>query len=176
VPLEHFHRAHVHPQDPEVTRDLGLALTEVGMNYPQLGRPLGSTALPLLEAAVQAHPDDVAAWEARGFVLWRLGRGPEGLASLEAALARAPEREAALTYAAVLAAALGRDGEAVGYWRRAIAVNPWCSLYHYRLAKLLAARRDWVAALEECDAALRLNPFHEETRALREQCLGRAGD
>jgi tetratricopeptide (TPR) repeat protein len=158
-----------------VARDLGLALSEVGRNYPEIGRLVGPTALPLLEAAAQAHPDDVAVWEARGFVLWQLNRRAEGLAALETALAQVPDRELALTYAAVLSAALERNEEAIGYWRRAIAVNPWCSPYHYRLAKLLADRRDWQTAREECEAALRLNPFHQETRELRETCLRRSG-
>jgi predicted CXXCH cytochrome family protein len=175
VPLLHFHRDAVDPQSPAAARDLGLALSEVGVNYPEIGRLLGPTALPLLEAASAAHPDDVAVWEARGFVLWQLNRRAEGLAALETALAQAPERELALTYAAVLSAVLRRNEEAIGYWRRAIAVNPWCSSYHCRLAKLLADRQDWQAALQECEAALRLNPFHEETRELRATCLSRSG-
>jgi predicted CXXCH cytochrome family protein len=175
VPLLNFHRDSVDPQDPAVARDLGLALSEVSVNYPQIGRLVGPTALPLLEAAARDHPDDVAVWEARGFVLWQLNHRAEGLAALETALAQVPERELALTYAAVLSALLGRNEEAVGYWRRAIALNPWCSLYHYRLAKSLADRQDWQTALEECEAALRLNPFHEETRELRERCLRQSG-
>jgi predicted CXXCH cytochrome family protein len=175
VPLLHFHRAHVDPFDPGVARDLGLALTEVGMKYPAVGRLVGPPALPLLDAAAESRPDDVAAWEARGFLRWQLGRRAEGLEDLRAALARAPEREEALTYAAVLAAALGHDEEAVGYWRRAVAVNPWASQYRARLARLLADRRDWAGALGECEAALRLNPFDDQTRALREECLRESG-
>jgi tetratricopeptide (TPR) repeat protein len=175
VPLLPFHRDAGRPGDAEASRDLGLALAEAAMKYPDMGRLLGPAALPLLEDAVKAHPDDVPAWEAKGFILWMLGRKSEGLAALETALAKAPRRELALTYAAVLASALGRGDDAVGYWRRAIDVNPWCSLYHYRLAKLLAERADHGAALKACEAALRLNPFHEETKALREQCLRRVG-
>jgi predicted CXXCH cytochrome family protein len=168
VPLSHFHGE----DDP---RDLGLALAEVGRTYPKLGRFLGPTALPLLEAATKAHRDDVAAWEARGFVLWQLGHSAEGLAALETALALAPQRELTLSYAAVLAAARGRKDEAIGYWRRAIAVNPWSAPYHARLARLLAQRRDWEDALAECDRALRLNPFDAPTRELRAECLKRLG-
>src|SRR5262249_39721858 len=160
-----FHREAAGPRDAEVDRDLGLALTEVAMKYPEMGRVIGPTALPLLEAAVKTHPDDIAAWEAKGVVLWLLDRNAEGLAALETALAKAPERELALTYAGVLAPLLGRNEEAIGYWRRAVGVNPWCSLYHYRLAKSLGERGDRDAALRECEAALQLNPFHEETKA-----------
>ncbi len=175
IPLLHFHRDKVDPHSPALARDLGLALSEVGMTYPRMGRFVGPMALPLLEAAAKDHPDDVAVWEARGFVLWQLDRRAEGLAALETALALAPERELTLTYAAALATVLGRNEEALRYWQRAIVVNPWCSLYHYRLAKLLADRQNWPTALEECEAALRLNPFHEATRELRETCLRRTG-
>jgi hypothetical protein len=172
VPLWHFHREEVDPNDPALARDLGLALSEVGRNYPQIGRRIGRAALPLLEAATKAHRDDVAAWEARGFVLWQSNRRAEGLAALKTALTVAPERELTLSYAGVLSAIQGRKDEAIGYWRRAIAVNPWSAQYHSRLAKLLAERRDWQGALAECAAALRLNPFDAQTRELRERCLG----
>jgi hypothetical protein len=175
VPLTFFHPEAGGPGEVDASRDLGLALAEVTMKYPGMAEVLGPTALPRLEGAVKAHPDDVTAWEARGFVLWMLGRPREGLQDLEIALAKAPRRELALTYAAVLAAARGRRDEAVGYWRRAIDVNPWCSQYHHRLATLLAEGGDRDAALASCAAALRLNPFHEEARALREQCLRQGG-
>jgi tetratricopeptide (TPR) repeat protein len=175
VPLLHFHRARVEPNDPGVSRDLGVALTEIGRNYPALGRLVGPPALPLLDAAVEARPDDIAAREARGFLRWQLRQRDEGLDDLRGVLARAPGREAALTYAAVLAADLGRDEEAVGYWRRVVAVNPWMSPYRARLARLLADRGDWAGALGECDAALRVNPFRDEVRTLRAECLRRTG-
>src|SRR5205814_1624112 len=77
-------------------------------SYPRLGSRVGSLALPLLEEAVQAAPEDVPAWEARGSTLWLLGRQREALTAFEAALAKAPQREEALPYAGVLAAAEGR--------------------------------------------------------------------
>jgi predicted CXXCH cytochrome family protein len=175
VPLFHFHQGAAGLTEAEISRDLGLALTEVVVKYPEMGRLIGPTALPLLEAAVKSRPDDVAAGEAKGFLLWLQGRKSEGLQALETTLAQAPKRELALTYAAVLANSLGQNDQAVGYWRRAIDVNPWCSLYHYRLGKALADGEDWNAALKECEAALRLNPFHEETKALRERSLRRSG-
>jgi tetratricopeptide (TPR) repeat protein len=158
-----------------VARDLGVALTEVGRNYPTLSRLVGPSALPLLDDAIKARPDDIDAREARGFLRWQLQQRAEGLEDLRSVLERVPEREAALTYAAVLAADLGHNEEAVGYWRRAVAVNPWMSPYRARLARLLADRRDWAGALAECDAALRVNPFRDEVRSLREECLRRTG-
>jgi tetratricopeptide (TPR) repeat protein len=157
VPLIHFHRDVLGTAEWEVSRDLGLALAEIVRNSPPQGKRLGPMALPLLEAA----------WEAEGATLWLLGRRPEALSAFEAALARAPQREEALTYAAALAAAEGRTDAAIGYWRRAIAVNPWCSPYHDRLARLLVERRQWPEAADECAAALRLNPSNLDVRLLQ---------
>jgi Flp pilus assembly protein TadD len=176
VPLVPFHRDLVDPSAPGVSRDLGLALCELGQKYPALGRPFGQRALPLLEAAVQAAPEDVPAWEDLGFTWWRLGHKEDALAALETALAKAPARELTLTYAAVLAASLGRSEAALGYWQRAVAVNPEYSPYRHQLARLLAERRQWAEALKECEAALRLNPAGEEARSLRITCLLRTGD
>jgi len=173
IPLVPFYRDQVNSQDVEISRDLGLALMELGKTYPQLARRDSAMALPLLEAAVQRAPDDVPAWEAKGFALWQLDRKPEALAAFQAALERAPQRELTLTYLAVLAGSLGRRDEAVTYWRRALAVNPWCSQYYYRLAGLFAERREWQHGLEQIDRAIKLNPAAPEMRLLRITCLVR---
>lgn len=166
VPLRAFHG--------EVEgRDLGLALGELAKNYPALSGSLGPTALPLLEAAVKRSPDDVAAREALGFVLWQLNRPKEGMAVLQAVLKEAPDRELALTYAAVLAGVLRRPEEAAGYWRRAIAVNPHSATYHVRLAKVHADSKEWEPALAACTEALRLDPLHQEARTLRATCAAK---
>ena len=175
VPLVPFHDDPNGTPDAEASRDLGVALAHVGMKYPGMGEVVASGALPMLEAGLVARPDDVAAWEAKGTMMWRPNRRDEALTAFETALKAAPTRELTLSYAGVLASSLGKRDEAVGYWRRALAVNPLCSQYHYRVARLLAEREEWGAALEACEAALRLNPFHEETRSLRETCRRRAG-
>jgi hypothetical protein len=72
-----------------VGRDLGLALIQAGPEGAEV-------ALPLLEVAVAARPDDLHAREAEGLALGQLGRAEEGLAALRAALAAAPTRESAL--------------------------------------------------------------------------------
>jgi hypothetical protein len=166
APLLHFHRDLEGAPDAGVSRDLGLALAELGRTSPGLARRVGPLALPLLEEAVQRAPEDVPAWEARGTTLWLLGRQAEALTAFETALAKAPRREEALTYAAYLAGADGRADTAVGYWRRAIALNPWCSQYRYRLARLLTELERWPEAVAEGEAAVRLNPFSEDVRLL----------
>ena len=104
-----------------------------------------------------------------------MDRKSDALAAFGGALARQPERELTLTYLAVLTAAMGRREEAITYWQRALAVNPWCSQYHFRRASLLAERQDWQKALAEAEAASQLNPAAQEMRLLRIACLLRTG-
>ncbi len=117
-----------------------------------------------------------------GLALTELGKDhpalakSEGLAALETALAKAPERELTLTYAAALATALERKDDAIAYWQRAVRVDPWNSQYHYRLAQLLAIQGRWSEAEEASASAFRLNPFAEEIRLLRVTCLIRTGN
>jgi Flp pilus assembly protein TadD len=174
IPLVHFHRD-LAGADENISRDLGLALSELGKTYPQLAGHVSPIALPLLEAAVRAAPDDVPAWEAKGFALWQLDRKPEALAALQTALAKAPERELTLSYLAVLSASIGRHEDAIAYWQRAIAVNPLYSQYHFRLATLLGDRREWQQALAEARAACNLNPAALDVRLLLITCMIRNG-
>jgi Tfp pilus assembly protein PilF len=169
-PLAYFHQDLQDPHDHEVSRDLGLALIELARQHGPRTAPLGSLALPLLEGAVHRAPDDVAAWEAKGYALWLQGQATDALDAFEAALSRAPVREQSLNDAALLAEQRKQPDRAISYWRRVIAVNPWVGFYRYQLARLLADRRDWSAALAECRAVLRLNPASKETRLLQIRC------
>ena len=117
-PLVLFHRERMDErQRNEAERDLGVALCRDGPAAAAL-------ALPLLEAALAARPDDLAAWEAKGFALEQLGRYAEGLATFRSALDREPGRESALIGAADAAARAGRRDDAIADLRRAIAINP----------------------------------------------------
>src|SRR5207248_2432878 len=76
---------------------------------------LGELAVPLLEAATRAHPDDVAAWEWLGAARRYTDRPKPALAAYEAALALAPGRERTLAEAGMAAGQLGLTDDAVGY-------------------------------------------------------------
>ena len=56
MPLLHFHRDLVAEGDPDMSRDLGLALMELAWASPPLRRQATTLALPLLEEAVQRWP------------------------------------------------------------------------------------------------------------------------
>jgi Flp pilus assembly protein TadD len=172
-PLAPFHAGQA---QPGADRDLGVALADAAGQAPpgQVREHLGDLAVPLLVAATRAHPDDVAAWEWLGAARRYTGRVKPALEAYEAALAVAPGRERALAEAGTAAGELGRTDEAVGYWRRAVAVNPRRWRYHYELAQLLA-EGDRPEALRECEEAIRLSPASTEPRLVQVACLIDAG-
>jgi hypothetical protein len=172
-----FHQALAEP-GAGGDRELGVALIELVQNWPQdtLKVEVGRRALSYLDAALERRPDDVPALQAKGYALWVLGFKGEALATLQTALAKAPEREMCVTYAASLATALRQDELALRYWERAVALNPWAVRYHYELARALAGRGEWRRAVAECEAALRLNPGDVEGRLEEIRCRLAAGD
>jgi tetratricopeptide (TPR) repeat protein len=133
-------------------------------------------ALPLLEAAVSARPDDLSALESQGEVLGRLARPEEGLAAYLLALERDPNRQTALEGAAHLALKAGRNAQSVELWKRAIAVNPWRTDYHADMALAALRGRDWRTAVDAGREALRLNPSLQSVRALLVQSYLHLGD
>jgi hypothetical protein len=171
APLLHFHRDVLGASNPDTARDLGIALMDRVERYPQPIRAmLARRALPLLEDALQGDDGDVPAWQAKAASLWALGRTQEAAAAFEVILAKAPGNEAALHSAATLAMERELPDSARGYWERALRVNPWRYEFHYGLAAARAQMRDWPAAVDECQQAIRLNPFKWETRKLLVRC------
>jgi Flp pilus assembly protein TadD len=151
---------------PELERNLALVMIQKAQaNLPAQDRQqICRDALPLLEKAVDRHPDDLEAQEEKGYALWKLDRSREALQALEATLARAPEREVALGYASLVAAALGQTDKALAYCRRLLQVNPWDPDGHNILGHLLGERRQWGDSIRACQAALRLNPSLGDAR------------
>jgi tetratricopeptide (TPR) repeat protein len=139
-------------------------------------KELGALAQVKLESAGELLSGDASAQEARGYALWLQGRGEDGLAAYEIALAKAPRLERALVEAAELATRLGQRGRAIGYWQRAIAVDPYRSAYHSQLADLYAEGRQWEPARKACQKALALNPAHLQARKLLIRCYQRLKD
>jgi Flp pilus assembly protein TadD len=177
IPFLPFHPDLAGPEDEEVARGLGIALTETADSQPEArARQLAAWALPLLEAALASDPKDPSAWEARGNALWFLGRLEEALTAYEKALEQAPQREVTLARAASLTLRLNRLAAARSYEERAIAVNPWNASYHLDLAKVHARGRDWHAAAVECERALQLNPAQLTARSLLVTCYAQQGE
>jgi tetratricopeptide (TPR) repeat protein len=150
-----FHLDRLGPEERRsLGRDLGIAF---GVNLP-------ADALPLLQEAIRRRPDDVPARAALANVLATLGRSQEAEAAFAGVLAREPQHESALVDAAILTARTGQQATAKGYWRRALAVDPWRSDYHAAVADLLSLSGDWDEAAAACRRALELNPAHIPAR------------
>ena len=94
-------------------------------------------------------------------------RRQTGLQVFEESLRKAPDREATLVDAATLTGYyLDRPDLSRPYWRRAVAVNPYNSRYHYEIARLDAVEGNWISARDACLAALRLNPVYADALQL----------
>jgi tetratricopeptide (TPR) repeat protein len=160
--------------DADSRRDLGMALIDFASKQPSA--EWGRLAEPLLEEGLKRWPDDDAAWEAKGFALMLQGRDQDALDAFRTALNREPNREKSLFGAALMAGQTGRVNDAIEFWTRAIALNPWNWEYHDELAKLYADRQEWKQAAEQCQRALKLNMASWETRRLLVKCLLHLGE
>jgi Tfp pilus assembly protein PilF len=166
--------------DKDAGRDLGIALAHVMVQglagRRALAPGVGARAVDLLEAAVRDDPSDLEARERLAEALSLANRPADALAAYEAVLAGAPDREASLMGAAMLAQSLQKGESALAYWRRAVAVNPWHATYRASLARLLAEQKAWDEARPHCEAWVRLDPASIDARVLWVSCLARTGD
>jgi Flp pilus assembly protein TadD len=173
--VSYFHHDQVAPGDPDVSRDLGLALLQMAREANRLTGEVGAMVAPLLGQAVVRRPDDVPAWEGYGWSLVLEDRLDEALTAFESGAARAPDAEVLLAAAAHCAGKTGRPATAVDYARRAVAANPYNSDVRFQLALLLLKQENPAAAREQCQAILRLNPAHAKARMLLATCWKREG-
>jgi tetratricopeptide (TPR) repeat protein len=163
--------------DADLGRDRGVALMDLaGLPQPEgARRRLAEAARRWLEPAARETPDDVPAQQALGYALWLLGRQDDGWAAFQAALAREPEREETLVYAAGLRAQMQYPDEALELWQRVRRINPWSARAAVEMARLHIERRDWPQARAACETALRLDPFRDAARQLAIVCAWRSG-
>jgi tetratricopeptide (TPR) repeat protein len=148
----------------EVDRELGIALTGLGTQQTHGKARLAGLALPLLDASLKARPDDLVALQSKIVALTLRNRTKEAISTAESALALAPDDERTLDLAIPLLAAVGRREEALALCRRLLTLNPLVSEYHIVTAKLYAQLRQWRAASESSQAALRLDPSNLTAR------------
>jgi hypothetical protein len=175
-PLLPFGQEELDLGDGEVARDFAVALMELARLRPDVSRLEASgTALPLLEEAVRNHPDDIAACESLGLALGLQNYRSQALTTCQAILERAPRREVVLADAALIAQSLGLPDQALGYWRRAVEVDPWLSRYRFEVARLRARRGEWEEAARQCNTVLALNGAHVGSRLLLVDYYQQAG-
>jgi predicted CXXCH cytochrome family protein len=150
-------------------RDLGVALESVARivrGSPQLARVAATEALPLLEAAVRARPDDLAARESLGYALEVVDRREEAIRAYETILRIKPGRESTLHSSARVLAQSKRPDLASQTLQKLVAANPWRSKYRLAMANACYQSGEWPGAIAACREALRLNPELFEARSL----------
>jgi tetratricopeptide (TPR) repeat protein len=117
----------------------------------------------------------VDGWEAKGELLRTLRRPGEAVAAFEALLRHAPAHEGALVTLGSLHRTEGRPDAAVGYWRRAVEVNPWAAEYRKELVTHLIESRAWDEVGPHAQRWLELDPASVEARCAWVQYLLQTG-
>jgi TolB-like protein/predicted Ser/Thr protein kinase len=109
-------------------------------------------ALEPLRRAIELRPDSPRPWREMGMALVSLGRDEEGLATIERAIALAPEDPAILAgKARALFLARAEFAQAAALFERSLAKNPHAGWYWLQLAHCYALQRD----LQRGEAAAR---------------------
>jgi hypothetical protein len=150
--------------DPQAERTLGLGLVKlmnVGMLEPERH---GERGLRLLESALASSPRDVELRAGKAQVLLLLGRHSEALAEARSALVKRPGDWRLLSWAAAAAQADGQTDLAIGYWRRAVEINPFVPDYQVSLVALLIRTGRLDEARERCRTLLQFDPFNVSAR------------
>jgi Flp pilus assembly protein TadD len=176
TPIVNFYQDLLEPGDPTARRDLGIALADSAAKNSQIGQMIAQLAIPHLDEALQTNPDDVLALEARGRSLWLLNQLGQARGDFDRALVEEPNRETVLLLAALASSSMDDFDAAVGYWRRAQAVDPWEPSYHFHLGRFLTKHQDWPKALQEFQALVHLNPADSDAHRFLALCWIRSGD
>jgi hypothetical protein len=173
VPLEYHWALMTKEERRDAARDRGVFQGTVALSfraYPELSRLAATQALPLLEAAVRDHPDDLSAGDSLGYVLGALGRPADALRAFEQVLRIQPGREWTLSYSALALRGLKQFDRARAALQKLIAVSPWRSAYRLGLARVCFESGDGATAAAACREAIRLDPELVEARSLLVQC------
>lgn len=176
MPIVNFYREFLNSTDATVSRNLGVGLINFAQKNNEFSRHASRLALPFLDESLQMMPQDVPALEARARANWFLDRRKEARADLDSALALEPKSETILQMAGTLASAVGDFEAARNFWQRAQVVNPWEPSLHFNLARQFAHHQNWPHAIEECQAALRLDPADSDSHRLMVLCWIRTGE
>jgi tetratricopeptide (TPR) repeat protein len=163
------------PDDPDMNRDMGIALVELLGQGAGDQEKLAPQVVAMLERALRNDPEDVDAWEAKGQVLMLMKSQSAALATFETVLSKAPNREVSLSSAAMLCQDLNQMEPAIGYWLRAVEANPWAYMYRRNLCVLLAHKEAWDDVRPHCQAWVRLAPADVAARKLWVTCLLKEG-
>jgi tetratricopeptide (TPR) repeat protein len=160
----------------ELDRELGIALIGLGSQQTSGQARLARLALPLLDASLKTRPDDRVALQAKIVALTLRKRTSDAISAAESALALDSDDERTLDLTIPLLATVGRRKEALALCQRLLALNPSVSEYHLVTAMIHAQLRQWSAASDSCQAALRLDPNNLTARTILIRSALETGD
>jgi hypothetical protein len=154
-------------------RELAIAVATEGprlRDSPQI-REAGALVLATLDRALAKRHDDMRARRMKAQALALSGRRAQALGVIRSALTLVPEDEYALEQYLSYAVDEKDIDAAIEPARRAVAANPWSSVFHERLAYFLLELKDYAGSLLQAREALRLNPFLRFARMFAIQSL-----
>lgn len=98
-----------------------------------------------------------------GAIYTRAGKSDQAVELLEVARQASPKDPEIRTNLGVALRAAGRLDDAITAWRTAIILDPYDDVAHFQLARGLADRGDWLAAIYHHDESLRLGHAYDLT-------------
>ncbi len=164
--LVDFYRGVPDLGNKEAARDLAMAHYQLTLSGHPLTEADGAFAIRSLSESLKDVPGDLAAWEAKGKLLQVMRQPLAAIETFEALLARAPRHEGALVTLGTLTHDLGRKETALGYWRRAVEINPWVADYRKYLVIHLAYRGAWEELDPHAQKWLELDPASVDARQM----------
>ena len=90
----------------------------------EMSEGLGETAVRTFTRIIERKPDFAEGWNKRATVLYTLGEYQKSLADCDEVMKRNPHHFGALSGYGMIYLKLGDPGRALGYFERALAVNP----------------------------------------------------
>ena len=140
-------------------RDKAIALVRVvGRNTSLFSEQQIVQAQRDLEQAVGDDESDIESKEALAELYASERNYDRALETLQSVLAIEPRRERSLAMAGDICTSTQAFGQALGFWKSAVEVNPWMPKYWYRFAQSYAAAGDWNTAKQLAAEAKRRFP------------------
>ena len=136
-------------RNPGDARQQGIALVQQGR---------GGQAVPLLQKAVQARPQDPETLHYLGLALAQSGRFADAVDAFRKSLSLHPDSPPTLFLLAGALANLGRMADAIGTLRKLLRLQPNMAEAHVELGNLLSATGEHAQARTSFETAIKLNP------------------
>jgi Tetratricopeptide repeat/Cytochrome c554 and c-prime len=145
-------------------RELGLAYA--GEALPRNNPSWGKRAIPLLESAAEAHPDDAAVSEQLAQLYDRMGRNDDACKLFAKASQQRATGAGALVNLGACQAQQGEFASAVASWTEALVRNPGLEEARLNLAVAQFRLGNTAAARANLQKALEFDPFLQRAREL----------